>query len=85
MSAPELSNAGRKPGEYYVTCLSVRVLNERLGLSVIPDADENQPRGHALIPEINASNTRDPRSKEIQRELAKLASRSIVHQAEYKL
>ncbi len=86
VSAPELAITGRKPGEYYIARLSVRVLKETLDLSVIPDADENQPPGgHALIPEINASNTHDRRLKELQRELAKLASRSIVHQAEQEL
>lgn len=85
VSAGEISDAARTPGAYYVTRLSVRVLKETLGLSVIPDADENQPPGHALIPEINASNKGDRRLKELQRELAKLASRSIVHQAEQEL
>ncbi len=82
LSAPELANAGRKPGEYYIARLSVRELKDRLDLSVVPDVDENQPPGHALIPEINTSRMRDPRSKEIQRELAKLASKSIVHEPE---
>lgn len=82
VSAPELANAGRKPGEYYIARLSVRELKDRLDLSVVPDVDESQPPGHALIPEINTSRMRDPRSKELQRELAKLASKSIVHEPE---
>lgn len=82
VSPTELANAGRKPGEYYVARLSVRELKDTLALSVIADPDENQQPGHALIPELNTSNALVPWSRELQRELAKLASRSIVHEPE---
>ena len=75
----ELAATGRKPGEYYIARLSVRDVIDQLGLSVAPDPDEKQPRGHALIPELHASNAGQPRAKEVQLMLVKLASRSIAH------
>lgn len=72
----KLANYGRQPGRYYIARLSVRDLR-RLGLTVIPAPVKGGLPGHAVIPELNSS-TDKRRSKELQRDLAKLASRDIV-------
>ncbi|UCC30926.1 MAG: hypothetical protein JSU86_01355 [Phycisphaerales bacterium] len=81
ISSQELANAGRKPGEYYIARLGVQELKDILELSVIPDPDDSQPSGHALIPELKTS-TPKRRAKELQLKLAALASKSIVHRPE---
>lgn len=70
-----IANALRKHGNYYVVRLSVADLGV-LGLSVIPDPQQDQPPGHALIPALGyieyAKNK--PRAKDVQLKLAKLAA-----------
>lgn len=80
VSAQELANSGRKPGNYYITQLSVRAIVD-LGLTLVPDPQEDQLPGHCLIPELSfdAAEQDKNRSKEIQRELAKIASKYVVH------
>ena len=75
-TAANLANYGRQPGRYYIARLSVRDL-WGLGLTVIPAPVKGGIPGHAVIPELNSS-TAKKRSKELQRDLAKLASRDIV-------
>jgi hypothetical protein len=72
--------AGRIGQGYYVVRLLVKDLLS-LELSVVADPQEDQLRGHALIPELSSalSSARKAASKILQRELAKLASEAIVH------
>jgi hypothetical protein len=76
-----LSAAGRKPNTYYVASLRVGDL-KGLGLSVLPDPSREELPGHALIPELSFEEMRRDkrRSKEIQLELARIASRAIVYE-----
>lgn len=64
---------------YYVVRLAVRDLR-RLHLSVRPDPME-EVVGHAVIPELNTADYRANKTawKLVQRELAELASRDLVH------
>ena len=78
VSPKTLANSGPQPGQYYVARLGVGILKDGLNLSVVPDPQEDPPPGHALIPELNTATERQ-RSRELQRELAKLASRDIAH------
>jgi hypothetical protein len=67
---------------YYVAKIMVAEL-QRFSppLSVIPDSDPEQPPGHALIPEANFVRLKNEKypSKELQRDLAKIASNNIVY------
>ena len=45
-----IASAGRSSAGYYVARLAVCELL-KLGLTVVPDPRENQPPGHALVPE----------------------------------
>lgn len=67
---------------YYVAKITVAEL-QRFSppLSVIPDSDPVQPPGHALIPEANFIRLKNEKypSKELQRDLAKIASNNIVY------
>jgi hypothetical protein len=71
--------SGRKPGEYYVSRLSVRQLRH-LGLSVIEDEQSQGPAGHALIPGLSLSAYQQDKRKarELQIHLAELAGQDIV-------
>jgi hypothetical protein len=66
---------------YYVARIAVQDL-DRLGLTVVPDPDPDGPLGHAIIPELSgqAYQADKQRLKQIQVELAKLASAAIVHE-----
>ena len=79
VSPEQVDRAGRKPGEYYVVALSVKTLST-LNLSVIPDEQEGSPPGHALIPELclSAYQKNKERLKDVQIDLARLASQAIV-------
>ena len=76
-----LAKTGRKSGEYYVARLSVEALVKTIGLSIEPDPQENELPGHCLIPEIRFD-TPSRESKDLQRRLAAMASRSIVYMPE---
>ena len=67
--------------DYYVARIVVKDLH-RLGLTVAPEPDPNGPVGHAIIPELSwqAYQADKQRLKQVQVELAKLASTAIVHQ-----
>ena len=69
-----------KRGEYLVARLAVRDLL-RLGLTVVDDPDPDGPPGHSVIPELswNSYQANKRRLKEVQVELATLASHRIVH------
>jgi hypothetical protein len=69
-----------KRNEYYVARLAVRDLRA-LGLTVVPDPQPDGPAGHAIIPELScqAYQTDKRRLKQVQLELARLASAEIVH------
>jgi hypothetical protein len=75
----DIDRAGPKPGEYCVAALWVRQLAS-LELTVRAAKDEDQPAGHAVIPELSLDRCRRDmaKCKEIQRELAKIASDQIV-------
>ncbi len=80
---PVATLVGVEPGkrnEYCVARLLVQDLH-RLGLTVIPEPDG--PPGHAVIPELSwqAYQANKQRLKQVQVELAKLASAAIVHSA----
>jgi hypothetical protein len=79
ISPAEVDAAGRKPGEYYIVSLSVKALFS-LKLTVVPDEQEGSPPGHALIPELcfSAYQENKERLKDVQIELARLASQGIV-------
>lgn len=70
-----------KRNNYYVAQIAVQDLH-RLGLTVVPEPDPNGPPGHAIIPELSwqAYQADKQRLKQVQVELAKLASAAIVHQ-----
>jgi hypothetical protein len=70
-----------KQNDYYVARLAVEDLH-RLGLSVEPDPHPAGPPGHAVIPELSyqAYQADKRRVKQVQVELANLASAAIVHQ-----
>jgi hypothetical protein len=72
-------DAGKQNG-YYVARIAVQDLH-RLGLTVVPEPDPNGPLGHAIIPELSwqAYQAGKQRLKQVQVELAKLASPAIVH------
>lgn len=65
---------------YYVVRVSVRDLAV-FGLTVRPDPLPDGPAGHCVIPELSwpAYQAQKEKSKPILLELAKLASRDIVH------
>ena len=75
-----LVNLQSRRNDYLIARLAVRDLI-RLGLTVIPEPNPSGPPGHAVIPELNwdAYNADKKRLKEVQHELALLASRDIVH------
>jgi hypothetical protein len=70
-----------KRNNYYVARIAVQDLH-RLALTVEPDPDPDGPPGHAIIPELSyrAYQADKQRLKQVQLELAKLASAAIVHQ-----
>ncbi len=51
-----------------------------MGLTIVPEPDPDMPTGHAVIPELSLQEyTRTPqRLKEVQEQLARLASDNIV-------
>jgi len=79
VSAAALAEAGTNNNGYCVARLSVSTLIA-LGLTIVPDPRNDQPPGHAVIPELSISKMKQNKTKckEIQRELAKLASRNII-------
>jgi len=70
-----------KRNDYYVARIAVQDLHRR-GLTVVPEPDPAGPPGHAVIPELSwqAYHADKQRLKQVQFELAKLASAAIVHQ-----
>jgi hypothetical protein len=78
VSPSEVASGGRTPGVYYVVRLAVQDL-QRLDLSVLPTP--GQLPGHAVIPELNRAfyENEKQRSKNLQLELCRLASRAIAH------
>jgi len=79
VSAAALAKAGTNDNGYCVARLSVSNLIA-LGLTIVPDTRNDQPPGHAIIPELSISEMKQNKTKckEIQRELAKLAGRNII-------
>jgi hypothetical protein len=73
-------DAGKR-NNYYVARIAVQDL-QRLGLTVLPEPASDGPLGHAIIPELSwqAYRADKQRLKQVQLELAKLASAAIVHQ-----
>lgn len=74
-TARDVAASGSNPRGYYVASLAVEAILG-LSLTVIPNPLADGPRGHALIPEIHTDLSRA--TKNLQIELAKLASRNIV-------
>ena len=70
--------AGRQGVQYHIARLGVSDLL-RIGVSVKPSPRTDELPGHAIIPELTVQNAKHPQSKELQRELAVLASRTIVY------
>jgi hypothetical protein len=84
VSAEALAFSGRKPGEYYIARLSVKVLrgpSYQLTIDPTPNPDPAEPRGHCDIRELSISESRKNvnKSKQLQRRLAELASKNIVY------
>lgn len=79
VSATDLAKAGTNNNGYCVARLSVSNLFA-LGLTIVPDPRDDQPPGHALIPELSISEMKQNKTKckETQRELSKLAGRNII-------
>lgn len=79
ISAPELAYGGKNSKGYYVSQIIVINLVE-LSLTVIPDPQDDQPAGHALIPELICSTGKEEKrkSKELQIILAELASNNKI-------
>jgi hypothetical protein len=69
-----------KAGQHYVSQLCVRDVRE-LGLTIIPEPETGGPRGHAVIPELSRASYQQNKQKwkPVLYELAKLASKSLVH------
>lgn len=78
----EVAASGLSIRGYSVASLKRRDIL-KLGLSVIPDPQEDQLMGHSLIPEINTEDYKRSndyeRLKNLTSELAKLASKRIVY------
>jgi hypothetical protein len=80
--------ASRGGNNYYVAKLAVSDLVKfSPPLTVKPDSDADQPPGHAVVPELNATRLKSDKypSKELQRDLAKLASKHIVWRPDDKI
>jgi hypothetical protein len=80
---PEDTLVGVGPGkrnDYFVVRFLAQDL-DRLGLTLNPEPDPDGPPGHAVIPELSwqAYQANKQRLKQVQVELAKLASAAIVH------
>jgi len=82
LSAADLASAGTNKNGYCVARLRVSDLLA-LGLTVVPDPRNDQPPGHAILPELSFSeHNRDrQKCKDIQHHLAKLAGRNIVFES----
>ena len=70
-----------KQNDYYVARLAVQDLHQ-LGLTVVPDPNPDGPPGHAIIPGLSwpAYQANRQHLKQVQVELARIASAAIVHQ-----
>ncbi len=79
LSAEQLANSGRSPGACYVARIAVQDLLA-LGLTVVPTPGDLP--GHVSVPELcySAFCADKATSKAIQRQLALLASQSIIRQ-----
>ena len=77
----QLADAGSNRNGYYIASIKVEELN-MIGLTVIPDAKDDQLPGHALIPELKYSKRRSDKNnmKPLLLKLACLASQNIVFQ-----
>jgi hypothetical protein len=77
MSVDQLAKSGRSPGDYYIAAVVVKDLLA-IGLTVVPTPGDLP--GHVSIPELSYAALRADKikSKDIQRALAVLASRSIM-------
>ncbi len=73
----QVAECGKNSKGYFVARLLVADILQ-LNLHVEPAPTKDPPKGHSLIRELRID-TEKKRSKELQRELAKLATRSIVH------
>ncbi len=75
-----LAASARKPDECFVVRLLLDVVL-KLGFTVVPCEDPGGPPGHAVIPELSFSayESCKQRWKPLQEELARLATRDIVH------
>jgi hypothetical protein len=69
-----------KRDDYYVVRLPVAELR-KLGLTVRAEPEPGGPGGHSVVPELSdaAYQADKPRLKQVQVELARLASANIVH------
>jgi hypothetical protein len=76
-----VARTGPNSAGYYVARLAVSELL-KLGLTVVPDPLEDAPPGHAMVPELSFAAVRNAKttSKEIQFQLAMLASTAIVYE-----
>lgn len=80
VTAAEVAMALPRKGDYYVARLSVAALaTKKLTVQAKPLCD--QPKGHAVIPELNLATfqANKPKSKVLQRALAVLAGNCIVY------
>jgi hypothetical protein len=68
-----------KRGLYYIAQIPMRELRQ-LGLSLVPDPVP-EVLGHSVVPQLNSTEyPKDkPRWKDMQKALAEIASRNIVH------
>jgi hypothetical protein len=81
VTAAELAGNGQKgPNGYYVVRLMAQDVFA-LGLSVVPDSQDGQLPGHALIPELTPQLAKQ-RSKELQHKLARLGGKNVAHAPE---
>lgn len=78
----EIARRGPKgPSKYFVVRLLAADIFA-LGLSILPDPQSDQPPGHAVIQELNPK-VDERRSKELQRELAKLGGRNVAYEPKH--
>lgn len=83
VSAETVAKAGRGANGCCVARLRASEI-VALGLTIIPDPQDDQLPGHALIPELSAQQVKENKSqsKEIQHKLAKVAGLNIVYETE---
>ena len=80
----EVANRGTNPKGYYIVELPVNELMA-IGLEVVPDPRDDQPKGHSLIPKLNCLHDvfDKKQSKILQLKLAQIVNKNIISRLVY--